>query len=191
MRRVPLLAAVLLASLVGASAVPAKDAGTWQGWKPYQNHYLNAYKDCWAKLGSECGRNIVDDGYRQSSGKVRDPSPAEVKSATARIGTALSPPKPVAEEPTAPSTQPTTSVEGSAPVSSAPPEAIAQCESGGSPTAVSPDGTYRGKWQFDYGTWQSVGGSGDPAAASEQEQDYRAGLLYQRSGSAPWPVCGQ
>jgi soluble lytic murein transglycosylase-like protein len=69
-------------------------------------------------------------------------------------------------------------------------EAIASCESGGDPTAVSSDGAYRGKYQFDYGTWESVGGSGDPAAASEQEQDYRAALLYSRSGSSPWPICG-
>jgi len=69
-------------------------------------------------------------------------------------------------------------------------EAIASCESGGDPTAVSSDGTYRGKYQFDYGTWESVGGSGDPAAAPEAEQDYRAALLYAQSGSSPWPVCG-
>lgn len=69
-------------------------------------------------------------------------------------------------------------------------ESIAACESGGDPTAVSSDGSYRGKYQFDYGTWESVGGSGDPAAAPEAEQDYRAALLYSRSGSSPWPVCG-
>lgn len=69
-------------------------------------------------------------------------------------------------------------------------EAIASCESGGDPTAVSADGSYRGKYQFDYGTWESVGGSGDPAAASEAEQDYRAALLYSRAGSSPWPICG-
>jgi Transglycosylase-like domain len=69
-------------------------------------------------------------------------------------------------------------------------EAIASCESGGDPAAVSSDGTYRGKYQFDQGTWESVGGHGDPAAAPELEQDYRAALLYSRSGSSPWPVCG-
>ena len=69
-------------------------------------------------------------------------------------------------------------------------DAIAACESGGDPTAVSSDGTYRGKYQFDYGTWESVGGSGDPAAAPEAEQDYRAALLYERAGSSPWPICG-
>ena len=69
-------------------------------------------------------------------------------------------------------------------------DAIASCESGGDPTAVSSDGSYRGKYQFTYETWASVGGSGDPAAAPEAEQDYRAALLYASSGSSPWPVCG-
>ena len=75
-------------------------------------------------------------------------------------------------------------------VSSATLSAIASCESGGDPAAVSADGAYHGKYQFDYGTWASVGGSGDPAAAPEAEQDYRAALLYARGGSSPWPICG-
>ncbi len=75
-------------------------------------------------------------------------------------------------------------------VSQATLDAIGSCESGGDPTAVSSSGSYRGKYQFDYGTWASVGGSGDPAAAPEAEQDYRAALLYSRAGSSPWPVCG-
>lgn len=69
-------------------------------------------------------------------------------------------------------------------------DAIAACESGGDPTAISSDGSYRGKYQFSFETWASVGGSGDPARASEREQDYRAALLYAASGSSPWPVCG-
>jgi hypothetical protein len=69
-------------------------------------------------------------------------------------------------------------------------DAIAACESGGDPTAVDASGTYRGKYQFDLQTWASVGGSGDPAAAPEAEQDYRAALLMSRAGSSPWPVCG-
>ena len=56
--------------------------------------------------------------------------------------------------------------------------------------AVDSSGTYFGKYQFDTGTWASVGGSGSPADASEAEQDYRASLLYSRAGSSPWPVCG-
>jgi peptidoglycan hydrolase-like protein with peptidoglycan-binding domain len=67
---------------------------------------------------------------------------------------------------------------------------IAQCESGGDPTAVSASGTYRGKYQFSRETWRDLGGSGDPAAASEAEQDRMAAKLYAQRGSAPWPVCG-
>ena len=75
-------------------------------------------------------------------------------------------------------------------VSSSTLQAIAACESGGDPSAVSADGAYHGLYQFDYSTWASVGGSGDPGAASPAEQTYRAALLYSRSGSSPWPICG-
>jgi peptidoglycan hydrolase-like protein with peptidoglycan-binding domain len=67
---------------------------------------------------------------------------------------------------------------------------IAQCESGGNPRAVSSDGTYRGKYQFDRQTWQAMGGHGDPARASEGEQDRRALALYRDRGTSPWPACG-
>ena len=70
-------------------------------------------------------------------------------------------------------------------------EAIAACESGGDPEAVSSDGSYMGLYQFDQGTWESVGGTGSPIEASAAEQSYRAALLYSRSGSSPWPICGQ
>jgi hypothetical protein len=65
-------------------------------------------------------------------------------------------------------------------------ERIAQCESGGDPTAIGGGGLYRGKYQFLRSTWESVGGSGDPAKASETEQDKRALMLYRRSGTSPW-----
>ena len=66
---------------------------------------------------------------------------------------------------------------------------IAKCESGGNPRAISPSGRYRGKYQFDGATWGSVGGHGDPAKASEEEQDRRALKLYKREGKKPWPNC--
>jgi peptidoglycan hydrolase-like protein with peptidoglycan-binding domain len=66
---------------------------------------------------------------------------------------------------------------------------IAQCESGGDPTAVSKDGKYRGKYQFTRATWRNLGGTGDPAAASEAEQDRRALKLYRARGTDPWPTC--
>jgi peptidoglycan hydrolase-like protein with peptidoglycan-binding domain len=66
---------------------------------------------------------------------------------------------------------------------------IARCESGGNPAAVSPDGRYRGKYQFTRATWRAMGGSGDPAQAPEAEQDRLAALLLARAGTSPWPVC--
>ena len=69
--------------------------------------------------------------------------------------------------------------------------ALAGCESGGDPRAVSSGGAYRGLYQFSIGTWQGVGGSGDPIDASSCEQTYRASVLYSRSGRSSWPVCGR
>ena len=60
-------------------------------------------------------------------------------------------------------------------------EAIASCESGGDPTVVSADGAYRGKYQFDYGTWASVGGSGDrPPHRGRAGLSRRAALCPRR-----------
>ena len=79
-----------------------------------------------------------------------------------------------------------------APAAAVPPhlQSIAACESGGNPQAVSSNGMYRGKYQFSMSTWAAVGGSGDPAAAPEAEQDRRAAILYSQSGAGQWPVCG-
>ena len=68
--------------------------------------------------------------------------------------------------------------------------ALANCESGGNPRAVNPAGYY-GLYQFDLGTWRSVGGSGLPTAASAVEQTFRAKLLYKQRGRSPWPTCGR
>jgi Transglycosylase-like domain/Putative peptidoglycan binding domain len=67
---------------------------------------------------------------------------------------------------------------------------IAECESDGNPSAVSPGGTYRGKYQFSRDTWRRLGGEGDPADAPEWLQDRMALKLYRQSGTAPWPSCG-
>ena len=69
-------------------------------------------------------------------------------------------------------------------------DALAQCESGNNPRAVSSGGTYRGLYQFSLSTWRGVGGSGDPIDASRSEQTYRAKLLFKRRGASPWPHCG-
>jgi hypothetical protein len=77
-----------------------------------------------------------------------------------------------------------------APTASPTMQAIAQCESGGNPATDTGNGFY-GKYQFTLQTWQAVGGTGNPAQASEAEQDRRAAALYAQSGPSPWPVCGR
>ncbi|MEU5219049.1 ubiquitin-like domain-containing protein [Streptomyces sp. NPDC020807] len=69
--------------------------------------------------------------------------------------------------------------------------ALAACESGGRPNAVDPSGTYGGLYQFDPGTWRSLGGSGVAQNAPAAEQTYRAKKLYVSRGASPWPHCGR
>jgi len=78
-----------------------------------------------------------------------------------------------------------------APATSATLAKIAACESGGNPTAVSPDGQYRGKYQFSRATWRGLGGKGDPAKAPESVQDRIAAKLLAAQGTSPWPTCGR
>jgi hypothetical protein len=77
-----------------------------------------------------------------------------------------------------------------APTASPALEAIAACESGGNPATDTGNGFY-GKYQFTLETWAAVGGTGNPAHASEAEQDRRAAMLYEQAGPSPWPVCGR
>ncbi|WP_245594502.1 resuscitation-promoting factor [Actinospica robiniae] len=67
--------------------------------------------------------------------------------------------------------------------------AVAKCESGGNPAENTGNGFY-GMYQFSEGTWLSLGGTGYPYQASAAEQTDLAELLYERSGSGQWPVCG-
>ncbi|MER6381825.1 ubiquitin-like domain-containing protein [Streptomyces sp. NPDC001233] len=67
---------------------------------------------------------------------------------------------------------------------------LATCESGGRPDAVDPSGTFGGLYQFDAGTWHSLGGNGRPQDAPAEEQTFRAKKLYTRRGATPWPSCG-
>lgn len=72
------------------------------------------------------------------------------------------------------------------PSGSMPPKYVSDCESGGNPRAVNPNGHY-GKWQFSQATWESVGGTGRPDQASEAEQDYRASILWANGkGAGNW-----
>jgi len=134
-----------------------------------QRTYLNLY-DKAKHRGASPGRNIVLHGVATKGGIVRSATKAELRRSIRVLKRASAP----------------------APASTASPqlEAIAACESGGDPTAIGGGGLYRGKYQFTYGTWQSVGGTGDPAAAPEAEQDRRAAILLTRDGTGQWPVCG-
>ncbi len=69
-------------------------------------------------------------------------------------------------------------------------EALAQCESGGNPRAVSSGGKYHGLYQFNVDMWQRMGGIGLPSQATPREQTYRAIRLYKRAGADQWPHCG-
>ncbi|MGI8805303.1 MAG: transglycosylase family protein [Thermoleophilaceae bacterium] len=66
---------------------------------------------------------------------------------------------------------------------------IAECESGGDYSTDTGNGFY-GAYQFTPETWAGVGGSGLPSEASPEEQDMRAQMLLEQSGTSPWPVCG-
>ena len=70
---------------------------------------------------------------------------------------------------------------------------LAECESGGDPTAVNSAGGYYGLYQFSTASWQSVGGTGLPSEAGAGEQTQRAQQLYNAVGGnwqSQWPHCG-
>jgi uncharacterized protein YabE (DUF348 family) len=69
-------------------------------------------------------------------------------------------------------------------------EALAECESGGNPRAVSATGLYHGLYQFNVDMWHRMGGIGLPSEATPREQTYRAIRLYKAAGADQWPHCG-
>ncbi|MEV4471825.1 ubiquitin-like domain-containing protein [Nonomuraea salmonea] len=72
-------------------------------------------------------------------------------------------------------------------------KALAHCESHGDPLAYNADGPYYGMYQFSLPVWESVGGMGLPSEWPEEEQTYRAQVLYQQVGGrwqGQWPACG-
>jgi hypothetical protein len=132
-----------------------------------QSSYLSLRRKA-DRRGADPGRNILLRGVKTENGRVRSAKREELRRSSRILRRQAAP----------------------APQASAALEAIAACESGGDPTAIGGGGLYRGKYQFTNETWQSVGGSGDPAAAPEAEQDRRAALLLARDGAGQWPVCG-
>lgn len=188
------IALCVISSFINVGVAQAHDGGSWE----HKNSYLRTKT---IKLhgkrapGCDLVRNQCED--KKANGK-------NVRKYFNTMRTLISPPPVIAtvtpsvdESYQAPATTVTPSTPSPAPANTAAPstggslDAIAKCESGGNPSAVSPSGQYRGKYQFDHQTWSSVGGSGDPAAASEAEQDKRAAMLYAQRGAQPWPVCGR
>jgi hypothetical protein len=143
-----------------------------------QRSYLRLYKKA-RRNGADPGRNILLQGVETENGRVRAAKREELRRS-----------KPILKRQSAPATAPAAAPAAEASQASPALEAIAACESGGDPTAIGGGGLYRGKYQFTYETWASVGGSGDPAAAPEAEQDSRAAMLLARDGAGQWPVCG-
>ena len=127
------------------------------------------------------GERFDADARRSQRAELRDQAPAEIQEERRELRDDLA----EAQEPE-PAPAPAAEASTASPVL----EAIAACESGGDPTTDTGNGFY-GKYQFDLQTWASVGGTGNPALASEAEQDERAAILYAQRGASPWPVCGQ
>jgi hypothetical protein len=138
-----------------------------------KNKYATMYEKA-ERAGAEPGRNILSAGEKTRDGRVRPATAGELRRSISVLGRMTG----------------AQSVGGAAAASSATLQSIAACESGGDPRAIGGGGLYRGKYQFTSATWQSVGGSGDPAAAPEAEQDRRAAVMLARDGTAQWPVCG-
>jgi hypothetical protein len=65
---------------------------------------------------------------------------------------------------------------------------LAQCESGGDWSEDTGNG-FAGGLQFTQQSWEAVGGTGSPAAASRNEQIMRAEMLYEDQGWNAWPSC--
>jgi hypothetical protein len=69
-----------------------------------------------------------------------------------------------------------------------------ESDTAGGYEAVSPDGVYRGAYQFDQTTWNSVADAvgrsdlvgANPAAVSPTDQDTLATALYEVRGNQPW-----
>lgn len=68
-------------------------------------------------------------------------------------------------------------------------DAIAACESGGNWHISTGNGFYGGL-QFTMSTWHAYGGSGNPAAASREQQIAVAERILAGQGIGAWPVCG-
>jgi Transglycosylase-like domain len=68
--------------------------------------------------------------------------------------------------------------------------ALRKCESGGNYKTATGNGYY-GAYQFDPGTWRTLGYSGLPSDAAPEVQDEAARKLQAKSGWGQWPACSR
>jgi len=187
-------ASVIAVTALAPSAAQAKDYAKRASCSTkLERKYQARYKEVRQRHGTRApGRNIGDHGVVRRNQTVRDARCREVAQSARQLRTLLTVPKvpQLATRAVQPAQMP--SGVQSAETRVAPNShlaAIAQCESGGNYGTNTGNGFF-GAYQFTLSTWASVGGSGNPAAASPAEQDKRAAMLYAREGAAPWPVCG-
>jgi hypothetical protein len=86
--------------------------------------------------------------------------------------------------------RPVTPAPATAPAGANPLAALRQCESGGNYGADTGNG-YFGAYQFNIGTWRSLGLGGLPSAAPAAVQDHAAQELAARRGWGQWPSCAR
>jgi len=180
-----------VACAITVVAAPAAHADRADCPAKLEKTYSSKYKEVAKRHGKRApGRNIRRYGVL-FKGVVFDATCGEIRRSRGQLKRLLARPKYTTLVRTAtPPSQPPSGVASSGYTAGGTLEAIAQCESGGDPTTDTGNGFY-GKYQFTPGTWASVGGSGNPAQASEAEQDMRAAALYAQAGASPWPVCGR
>jgi hypothetical protein len=178
-----ILCGVLAALLVLPASALAHDKGSVQ----HKNQYLRAKV---IKLHGERapGRNIVKQGLRNG----KKPSYKKIRAYFNQMRQMILP-KPAARYVSAGKPYQAPAGTATARATGAPLASIRACETRGQPNPYSTNtgNGFYGAYQFTPGTWQSVGGSGNPAAASPAEQDKRAAILYSQRGAQPWPVCGR
>jgi hypothetical protein len=188
MRR-PVLAALGTAAalIVGLPAIVLATPPVGQhdnGFSKLDERYLAVYVECWHSLGSECGRNIVDDGLAPDGAA---PSDARVADSTATMERWLHPPKP---EPTPVATSVSESV---APASA--PSSVATSSSGGcpsymageasSPDAVNPSSGAAGCYQVLPSTAAAMG-----SACSDVNSSSCVAAICASSGNGAWAASG-
>lgn len=176
-----LISAACLVALLGPGVAFAHDSGSIK----HKNKYLRS--KVIAIHGKRApGRNIVEDGLR----KGKRPSYRQIRRYFNTMRAMIAPRPAVAMlTASSPRQAPAGTATLRAPAGGTL-ASIKACESGGGYSTDTGNGFY-GAYQFTQSTWQSVGGSGNPAAASPAEQDRRAAILYSQQGSSPWPVCGR